>query len=120
MCLISTDRGFEILLPPPQVHQGVGFQSLLAEGVQGRVEFEVRGPRLNSSKVEKGSVVYSKDHRLHWKVTAPMPKIVVSGIVQEGVPNFGAQQIAGNLPQWKNISKGIAQTKSYPILSFQA
>lgn len=60
-----------------QVHQGAGFQALLSEGVQGRVEFEVWGPRLNDSKSEKAAVVYSKDHRLHWKVTAPMPKIVV-------------------------------------------
>ncbi len=61
-----------------QVHQGEGFQSLLSEGVQGRVEFEVRGPRLNDSKNEKAAVVYRKDHRLHWRVTAPMPKVVVS------------------------------------------
>lgn len=67
-----------IKISSPQVHEGAGFQSLLAEGVQGRVEFGVRGPRLNDSKQEKGSVVYSKDHRLHWRVTAPMPKIVVS------------------------------------------
>ena len=60
------------------MHQGVGFQTLLAEGVQGRVEFEVKGQRLNNSKTEKACVVYSKDHRLHWRVTTPMPKIVVS------------------------------------------
>ena len=61
-----------------QVHQGgTGFQALLSEGVQGRVVFEVVGPRLNDTKNKKAGVVYSKDHRLHWKVTAPMPKIVV-------------------------------------------
>ena len=57
-----------------QIYQGAGYQALLDEGVQGRVEFEVRGHRLNDSKTEKVVVVYRKDHRLHWKVTAPMPK----------------------------------------------
>ena len=62
----------------PQVHQGSDFQTLLSEGVQGRVDFEVRGPRLNNSKTEKASQLYGKDHRLHWRVTAAMPKVVVS------------------------------------------
>ena len=63
-----------------QVHQGSDFQALLSEGVQGRVEFDVCGSRLNGSKLEKSSKTYSKDHRLHWKVTSPMPKVVVSGV----------------------------------------
>ena len=42
------------------------------------MEFGVRGHRLNDSKTGKAVVVYRKDHRLHWKVTAPMLKIVVS------------------------------------------
>ena len=65
------------------MHQWAGYQALLDEGVQGRVEFGVRGHRLNESKTEKAVVVYRKDHRLHWKVTAPMPKIVVSDFVDK-------------------------------------
>lgn len=82
MCGINGDIHwcalFRMVLLFYQIHQGAGYQALLDEGVQGRVEFGVRGHRLNDSKTEKAVVVYRKDHKLHWKVTAPMPKIVVS------------------------------------------
>ena len=61
-----------------QKHQGSGVQMNLAEGVQGRVDISICGPRLNNTKVEKASMMYGHDHRLHWIVTAPMPKLVVS------------------------------------------
>ena len=61
-----------------QVTQGAGVQAILTEGVQGVVNVEVKGPRLNETKVERASVVYGKDYRLHWKVTPPMPKLLVS------------------------------------------
>ena len=61
-----------------QRHQGLGVQTILSEGVQGRVNISVRGPRLNSTKMEKVSVTYGHDYRLHWVVTPPMPKLVVS------------------------------------------
>ena len=67
-----------------QVHQGSGVQAILCEGVQGVVNIEVRGPRLNETKVERASVVYGKDHRLHWRVTPPMPKIMVSVAITSG------------------------------------
>ena len=41
------------------------------------VNVKVKGPRLNQTKVERASVVYGKDHRLHWRVTPPMPKLLV-------------------------------------------
>ena len=44
-----------------QIHQWAGYQALLDEGVQGRVEFGVRGHRLNDSKTEEAVVVYCKD-----------------------------------------------------------
>ena len=46
--------------------------------MQGRVEFSMRGPRLNRTKEQKSGVVYGPDHRLQWVVTTPMPKVVVS------------------------------------------
>ena len=61
-----------------QVTQGAGVQAILTEGVQGVVNVEVKGPRLNETKVERASVVYGKDYRLHWRVTPPMPKLLVS------------------------------------------
>ena len=60
-----------------QRHQGNDVQASLSEGVQGRLEFRVRGPRLNSTKEEKSGIVYKEDYRLRWTVTPPMPKIVV-------------------------------------------
>ena len=53
-------------------------QAILSEGVQGIVNVEVKGPRLNESKTERAGFVYGKDHRLHWRVTPPMPKLMVS------------------------------------------
>lgn len=61
-----------------QKHQGTGIQGILAEGVQGRVEISIQGPRLNSTKEEKASVKYGHDYRLRWIVTSPMPKAVAS------------------------------------------
>ena len=60
-----------------QKHQGVGIQAILAEGVQGRVEISIQGPRLNNTKEEKASVKHGHDYRLRWIVTSPMPKAVV-------------------------------------------
>ena len=45
---------------------------------QGRVEFSVQGPRLNRTKEHKTGVVYGADHRLHWRITTPMPRALVS------------------------------------------
>jgi hypothetical protein len=50
---------------------------------QGRVEFSVQGPRLNRAKEHKTGVVYGADHRLHWRITTPMPRALVS---VSGVP----------------------------------
>ena len=50
--------------------------------LQGRVEFAVRGPRLNLTKEHKTGVVYGPDHRLHWRVTTPMPRALVSQPLQ--------------------------------------
>ena len=61
-----------------QKHQGSGVQMTLADGVMGRVDIRICGPRLNNTKVEKASMMYGHDYRLHWIVTAPMPKLVVS------------------------------------------
>ena len=55
-------------------------QAILSEGVQGMVNVQVKGPQLNGTKVERVSVVYGKDHRLHWRVTPPMPKLLVRRI----------------------------------------
>ena len=41
------------------------------------VNAKIKGPRLNQTKVERASVVYGKDNRLHWRVTPPMPKLLV-------------------------------------------
>ena len=60
-----------------QKHQSRGVQEILAEGVQGKVEIRIQGPRMNNTKVEKSSVAYGRDYRLHWSVTSPMPKLVV-------------------------------------------
>ena len=46
--------------------------------VQGRVEFSVQGRRLNRTKEHKTGVVYGPDHRLHWRITSPMPRALVS------------------------------------------
>ena len=59
-------------------------QAILSEGVQGVVNVQVKGPRLNGTKVERASVVYGKDHRLHWRVTPPMPKL----LVRDACPNM--------------------------------
>ena len=52
-------------------------QPVFAEGVQGRVNFECKGPRLNKTKIERLSVVYAQDYRLHWRVVGPMPRLLV-------------------------------------------
>ena len=52
---------------------------MLASGIQGRVDIEIQGQRLNNTMDERAGVKYGNDHRLCWNVAAPMPKIVVSG-----------------------------------------
>ncbi len=59
-------------------HFHVGVSEVMAAGLQGKVGVAVRGQRLNQTKEEKAGVIYGVDHRLHWTVSAPMPKIVVS------------------------------------------
>lgn len=43
----------------------------------------MQGPRLNLTKEHKRGVVYGPDHRLHWKVTTPMPRALVSSCTYE-------------------------------------
>lgn len=57
---------------------GLSVQSVLSEGIQGKLMFSVRGQRLNMSKVERCGTVYGPDYRLKWTVTEPQPKIVAS------------------------------------------
>ena len=47
-------------------------------GIQGRIDFQCRGVRLNNTKVDKVGVVYAEDHRLCWRIIDPMPRIMVS------------------------------------------
>ena len=55
-----------------------GVPEFVAEGIQGRVEIDIHGLRLNNTKTERAGVMYGSDQRLRWIVTSPMPKIVVS------------------------------------------
>ena len=57
---------------------GVSVQTVLSEGVQGKVVFGMRGQRLNTSKVERCATMYGHDYRLKWTVIEAQPKIVVS------------------------------------------
>ena len=50
---------------------------VFAEGVQGKVNFECQGSRLNNTKAERLSVTYAPDYRLHWRVIGLMPKLLV-------------------------------------------
>lgn len=52
-------------------------QAVFAEGVQGRLNFQCKGPRLNVTKEERLSSVYAPDNRLCWSVIGPMPKLLV-------------------------------------------
>ena len=36
---------------------------------------------MNLTKEQKAGVVYGPDHRLHWTVTTPMPRLLVSRYV---------------------------------------
>ena len=60
---------------------GASVQSVLSEGIQGKVMFAVRGQRLNTSKMERCATMYGPDYRLKWTVAEPQPKIVVSPCV---------------------------------------
>eukprot|EP00731_Ephydatia_muelleri_P026124 Em0018g224a len=57
---------------------GVSVQTVLSEGIQGKVVFGVRGQRLNTSKAERCATMYRPDYRLKWTVIEPQPKIVAS------------------------------------------
>ncbi len=45
--------------------------------VQGRQDLDIQGPRLNSTKQERCSVVYGPDRRLDLVVAPPMPLLEV-------------------------------------------
>ena len=45
--------------------------------VQGRQDLDIQGPRLNSNKEERCSVVYGPDRRLDLIVAPPMPSLEV-------------------------------------------
>ena len=53
-------------------HPAVSAVSML-----GRLDLNVRGPRLNNTKIEKTSVVYGKDNRLTLDVGPTMPLLEV-------------------------------------------
>ena len=50
----------------------------LIVSVRGKVNLEVQGPRLNSSKEEKSAKMYGPDRRLDLLVTPAMPLLEVS------------------------------------------
>ena len=56
---------------------GVQKSTLLTFGVKGQQEITVKGPRLNSTKNEKTSIVYGIDYRLNLRVLPPVPRLQV-------------------------------------------
>ena len=63
------DDGFST---PAESHPAVS-----AVSIQGRLDLQLKGPRLNSTKVEKTSVVYGQDNRLNLVVVPAMPLLKV-------------------------------------------
>lgn len=56
--------------------------ALLDISMQGRLDFDQRGPRLNNTKAEKTSVIYGPDYRLNLDVVSPMPLLEVKNIIR--------------------------------------
>ena len=63
-------------------HPAVSAVSLL-----GRLDIGIRGPRLNSNKVERTSVMYGEDNRLNITVVKPMPRLEVY-LMKNFLPSF--------------------------------
>lgn len=57
---------------PPLTNSAMSAVSIL-----GRLELEVKGPRLNNTKAEKTSVIHGKDNRLKLDVVPAMPLLEV-------------------------------------------
>lgn len=51
--------------------------AMVAVSMLGRLDLDVKGPRLNSTKTEKTSVVYGQDNRLNLEVIPAMPLLEV-------------------------------------------
>lgn len=64
--------------------------------MQGRLDFDQRGPRLNNTKAEKTSVIYGPDYRLNLDVVSPMPLLEVrfSGFANKLLCNEVVQTMA--------------------------
>ena len=60
---------------PAEPHPAVSAVSML-----GRLDLAVQGPRMNSNKAEKTSIVYGPDQRLNLVVVHPMPLLEVGAL----------------------------------------
>ena len=71
-----------------------------AVSVLGRLDIGVRGPRLNSSKIERSSVMYGEDNRLNIVIVKPMPRLVVSYITISLSVRYKMITVVNNMEQY--------------------
>lgn len=82
---------------PPLTNSAMSAVSIL-----GRLELEVKGPRLNNTKAEKTSVIHGKDNRLKLDVVPAMPLLEVSF---SGFPaNLLCNEVVQTVAEFTNCS----------------
>ncbi|KAK2556882.1 Trafficking protein particle complex subunit 8 [Acropora cervicornis] len=82
---------------PPLTNSAMSAVSIL-----GRLELEVKGPRLNNTKAEKTSVIHGKDNRLNLDVVPAMPLLEVSF---SGFPsNLLCNEVVQTVAEFTNCS----------------
>ncbi|XP_077982517.1 trafficking protein particle complex subunit 8-like [Glandiceps talaboti] len=76
----TADSNKENLTNSPQLMRNMPKKASYVSGisVRGKQDLDVQGPRLNTSKTEKASIVYGPDRRLDPIISPPMPLLQVT------------------------------------------